>query len=212
MVITIFGATGQVGRLAVHSALAMGHSVRAFSRDISMWIDEDLRNTRLEAIQGYVFNEEQVLGAISGADAVLSVLGGSIDGTDQTRSLGIKNIVAQMKKAAVSRIIALGGAGVLSEQDGSYFLHKDGYPAEYLAVGEEHLKAFLYLKDSGLEWTFVCSPDIVAAAATGRYITAADHAPVPDLHRINAADLAAFMVSELSENKYIRHHVGISNS
>ncbi|MBC7589073.1 MAG: NAD(P)H-binding protein, partial [Chitinophagaceae bacterium] len=117
MVITIFGATGQVGKRAVYQALAEGHTVKAFGRNVDNLIDEDLRNQNFEAIKGHVFDEADVLHAVTGSHAVLSTLGGSIDGIDKTRSLGMKNIIFQMQRAGVKRIVALGGSGVLNVEN-----------------------------------------------------------------------------------------------
>ncbi len=143
MTITVFGATGQVGRRVVSQALAIGHTVKAFSRNIEGLIDKDLANDKFEAIQGHLFDEEEVLNAIKGSDAVISTLGGSFDGTDKTRSLGIKNIIAQMQVASVKRIVSLGGMGVLSAEDGSYLIDASDYPQLYKPVGMEHLQAYL---------------------------------------------------------------------
>lgn len=89
-----------VGKHIVRYALSLGHNVKAFGRNVESLIDEDLRNYNLETVKGYVFNEDDVFDAVKGSDAVLSALGGSFDGIDKTRSLGIKNIITQMKKRA----------------------------------------------------------------------------------------------------------------
>ena len=68
----------------------------------------------MKTFKGYVFDEQDVFEAINGSDAVISVLGGAFDGSDKTRSLGMKNIVKQMEKAGVKRIVAIGGPGVLN--------------------------------------------------------------------------------------------------
>lgn len=52
MIITVFGATGQVGRFLVSLALAKGHTVRAFGRNVEDLIDHDLDNDALIAIKG----------------------------------------------------------------------------------------------------------------------------------------------------------------
>lgn len=210
MIITVFGATGQVGKRVVAQALAMGFSVKAFGRNIENLIDKDLRNNNFEAIQGHLFDEHEVLNAIKGSDAVVSTLGGSFDGTDKTRSLGIKNIIKQMKEAHVSRIIALGGLGVLNAENGSYLLNDPSYPELYKAVGLEHLQAYLFLKESNLNFTFVCSPNIIDAEKSEHYITSADFLPSPNKGEINAGDIADFMLQELTQNKFIQHRVGIS--
>src|SRR6476469_4013972 len=204
MIITVFGATGQVGKYIVQMALAEGHIVRAFGRNVTSLIDSDLQNDNLETFQGYVFNENDVFNALKGADAVLSVLGGDISGEDKTRSLGIKNIVSQMEKVKVNRIIALGGFGILNKDENSLRIDDPEYPAEYLAVGKEHLQAFKYLEVSKLDWTFICSPDIMNAPATGDFVTNSNYPPEPNNFKINAGDLALFMLNELKNNQFVK--------
>ena len=212
MRLTIFGATGMVGKHIVRHALASGNYVKAFGRNVESLIDDDLRNENFEAVKGYVFDENDVFDAVKGSNAVLSALGGSFDGTDKTRSLGIKNIVSQMEKAGVKRIVALGGLGILNADDNSLIMDKPTYPKEFLPVGKEHLQAYLYLKNSNLDWTIVGSPDLVEAEATGEYVTAADRPPTPNVGKINAGNLALFMISEAAQNQYLHHRVGISNA
>lgn len=212
MIITIFGATGMVGKQMVRHALAQGHSVRAFGRNVTALIDQDLRNENLEAIKGSVFDSYDVHKAIKGCDAVLSALGGSADGVDKTRSLGIKTIIQQMEGAGVKRIVALGGIGVLDAGDGTFIMDKDGYPKEFLAVAKEHLEAFLQLKKSNLDWTFVCPPNIKDADAAGQFITSTTYAPNPNHFYINAGDLAMFMVMNVVKDVYIQLRVGISQT
>ncbi len=211
MIITIFGSTGQVGKQIVKQALHNGHTVRAFGRNV--FTAGFPEHERLELITGALFDDKQVYNAINGSGAVLSVLGGAFDGTDNTRSLGMKKITEQMQKAGVKRIIGLGGMGVLSISEGSTELLMDetSYPAEYLPVGNEHRKAFQFLQASKLDWTFVCAPDLVDADATGSFHTAANVAPVPNNFKINTGDVALFMLDELKRNEYIKERVGISN-
>jgi putative NADH-flavin reductase len=211
MIITIFGSTGQVGKQVVKQALHNGDTVKAFGRNV--FIADFPENESLHLINGALFDEKQVLDAIKGSDAVISVLGGAFDGTDNTRSLGMKNIVAQMQKAGVKRIVALGGMGVLdvSEDDTSKLMESESYPPEYLPVDNEHLKAFQYLSASSLDWTFVCTPDIIEAPETGIIHTAANVLPVPNTDKINSGDLALFMLDELNRNEYVKERVGISN-
>jgi len=210
MIITVFGATGQVGKRIVEQALAQQHIVRAFGRNIDDFLDKESHTPNLKAIKGYIFDAAEVLQAVQGADVVLSTLGGAFDGSDHARSLGIKNIVTQMETAHVKRIVALGGMGVLDDGKGDYLVNDKNYPAEYLPVGREHLQAYLYLKDSNLDWTFVCSPDILNEAVTGNYITEGERVPSPNQGKIAAGDLAHFMLAEAVKNQYVQHRVGIS--
>lgn len=208
MNIVVFGATGQVGKQIVKQALFNGHHVKAFGRNVFTEFSTDDKN--LDLIKGGVFDEGEVLHAIKGCDAVLSALGGSFDGTDKSRSLGIKNIVAQMQKAGVKRIVALGGMGILNFDEDTLLIDTENYPKQYIPVGNEHRKAYEYLNNSGLDWTFVCSPDIMNEDATGEFITNTNYPPEPNKYKINAGDLALFMLGELKHNDFVGMRVGIS--
>jgi uncharacterized protein len=209
MNIIIFGATGMVGKQLVKQALFNGHHVKAFGRNVFTELNMEEKN--LELIKGALFDEGEVSNAIKGCDAVLSALGGGFDGTDKTRTLGIKNIITQMKKNNVKRIVAIGGLGVLNFDDGTLLLEKEDYPKEYLPVGLEHKKAYDYLNESGLDWTFVCPPNIITQEATGVFTTNANYPPQQNNYKINAGDLAMFMLNELGKNEYVQQRVGISN-
>jgi uncharacterized protein len=210
MKLTVFGATGMVGKQIVMQALAFNHTVKAFGRNVESLIDADLRKENLVAVKGYVFDEDDVYNAVKGSDAVLSALGGDFSGNDKARSLGIKNIIEQMKKADVKRIVALGNTAILNAEDGTLIIDNPKFPKKFLPVGREHLQAYLYLKESDLDWTIVGSPDILEGDATGDFITSADYSPTPNKGKINAGDLALFMVTEVIKNNYIKHRVGIS--
>jgi uncharacterized protein len=209
MKIIIFGATGLVGKELVKQALFNGNEVKAYGRNV--FTEHLPKDDKLELVPGAMFDEDQVYKAIKGCDAVLSAIGGTYDGTDKTRSLGMKNIVLQMTKARVKRIVAIGGLGVLNDGENSLLMEGETFPSEYAAVSQEHLKAYQFLKDSELDWTFVCPPMITAAEPTGIFTTAADYLPAVNKFKINSGDLALFMLKELEQNDYVQHRVGISN-
>ena len=209
MQIIIFGATGLVGRQLVKQALYKGYKVKAFGRNV---FTEDLPDDeQLELVQGALFDEKQVYKAIQGCDAVLSALGGDNSGSDLTRSLGMKNIVAQMEKAGVKKIVAVGGMGCLNADEETLIMDQPDYPSKFLPVSKEHYKAYQQLKQSKLDWTFVCPPDIIDAEPTGEFVTAADYPPASNSNRINSGDLALFMINELINPAFVHHRVGIAN-
>lgn len=209
MTIIIFGATGLVGKQLVQQALLKGHTVKAFGRNVFSEFEPDTKNLTL--VKGALFDAGEVADAIKGCDAVLSALGGGFDGNDKTRTLGIKNIIAQMKKNMVQRIIAVGGIGVLQADENTLILDTEQYPKAMIPVGKEHQQAYEYLHESGLSWTFVCPPQIINHDATGIFTTSADYPPEPNNNVIHSGDLALFMLNELEKNEYVQQRVGISN-
>lgn len=209
MKIIVFGATGQVGLQVIQQAIWRGHSVKAYGRNV---FDIGFTDEKLELVKGALFDEQEVLNALKGCDAVISAIGGAFDGTDKTRSLGMKNIVLQMQKAKVQRIVAVGGMGILNADEHTLLIDTESYPKEFIPVGNEHRKAFEYLQQSALDWTFVCSPNIVNDGPTGNYITSRDYPPQPNNMQITAGDLAQFMLNELEKNEYIKARVGITSA
>jgi putative NADH-flavin reductase len=211
MTVTIFGATGMVGKQLIIHALAKGWTVRAFGRHIEELIESEQYREHFKAFKGYVFDAGDVKKSLKGCDAVLSALGGLLDGSDRTRSLGMKNIVTQMEKNGPARIVALGGLGVMDAPDGSgpLFMQED-YPREYFPVGKEHFEAYNYLKNSSLEWTFVCSPNILEADANGKFEVTPE-TPASSME-INAGNIALAMVEAVEHKSYITQRIGISNT
>lgn len=209
MNLIVFGATGLVGKQLVQQALFNGHHVKAFGRNV--FTTDFLETKDLELVQGALFDATEVYNAIKGCDAVLSAIGGGFDSGDKTRTLGMKNIIVQMKKAGVQRIIAIGAQAILNADENTLVMDKDDYPEEYKPVSKEHFKVYQMLNESGLNWTLVGPSDIVDNGPTGAYITKADYPPDPVNDKINSGDLAMFMLNELKKNEYVRQRVGISN-
>jgi len=209
MKIIIFGATGLVGMQLVKQALYDGHYVKAYGKNV--FTSNLPESKELEVIQGALFDANEVQKAIKGCDAVLTALGGNEDGLDVTRSLGMKNIVAQMQKLKVQRIIGVGGIGILNADENDLIMDTPEFPPENISVSLEHLKAYNFLKESSLSWSFVCPPEIIDAAPTGIFTTKANYPPAKNKFRINSGDLALFMLKEITDKKYLNQMVGISN-
>lgn len=209
MKIIVFGATGTTGKELVKQALYNGNDVKAFGRNV---FTEDLpEDKKVELVQGALFDEGEVLHAIKGCDAVLSAIGGTTDGTDKTRSLGMKNIVKQMEKAGVKRIVALGGMGVLDGTGEKLVMDEEDFPPQYNAVSLEHKKALDTLQNSNLDWTFVCPPTIEPGEPTGIFQATGDRLPEPNNLKISSGDLALFMLKELEQKLFVKQKVGISS-
>ncbi len=209
MHLTVFGATGQVGKRIVQQALNRGFTVTAFGRNVESLIDQDNRDEKLIAIKGYILDQKDIAKALVNTDAVISVLGGAFDGNDKSRSLGMKNIIAQMQANNIKRIVALGGMGVLNADDEHLLIDMPNYPEEFIPVGKEHQQAFEQLNTSGLDWTFYCPPNIIDADETGLFSTSINYAPEPNSYQINAGDLALSMINSVIKNEFVNQRVGI---
>jgi putative NADH-flavin reductase len=158
MRITIFGASGKVGRLVVEGALDAGYDVTAFAHHDPRFAE----HARLKVAQGDVHSSADVAKAVKGADVVISALGSWGTGTKDIVSSGTANIIPAMEAAGARRVISLTGADARAEGDRLSLMHRLTHaaiqvtpPRKILADGERHIRR---LEHSGLDWTVLRSP------------------------------------------------------
>ncbi len=115
MKIILFGASGQTGKLFLQRALEKGNQVTAVVRDPSkININDD--NLKVKIID--LFNEEELVAAITGNELVVSCLGGNANKKDCQLGNLITNIVNAMKKTDVKNIFHISSAGIHGEMPG----------------------------------------------------------------------------------------------
>ncbi|WP_372814620.1 NAD(P)-dependent oxidoreductase [Paenibacillus sp.] len=91
MKITVFGLTGPLGMELIKQALEAGHAVVAFARSIEKL--SHLTHERLDIIKGDLSNRTEIERAVTGVDAVISLLGpkGKIMNTELSDGVNIKS-------------------------------------------------------------------------------------------------------------------------
>ncbi len=206
--VIVFGAAGRTGKYVVKYALEAGHRVTAFDHSHTT----GMVHQNLEEVSGDVLNQENTFKLIEGKDVVISTLGAkSIEGDAvNLMSDAMKIFTEAMNKFGVRRVLAVGGLGVLQMNENQQLLDKPDYPAQYKNIGEGHNKVFKVLRQTSLNWTFMCCPDIIDGPRTGKYHVKKDY-PAEGLFQIFTGDLADFMVRDMVENKFLKTRVGICN-
>jgi putative NADH-flavin reductase len=212
MHITVFGANFPLGERVVHQCLNRGFTVTAFSRNIEGFIDEDHRNELLIAKKGYILDANDVSEGLLHSDAVIVLFNNDhFEFTDKSRSIGIKNIIAQMGSKNISRVVVLGGMGILNAENEHLLMDSTEFPEKFKAISEEQLKAFELLSKSSLNWTYYCPSKIINADETGHFITSENYLPDATVPSIHAGDLALSMIESITKNQFVRCRVGIAN-
>ena len=103
MRITVFGATGPAGRLVVRRGLDQGHQVTAYARNPAK-LDE---RPGLRVVAGKLDDAAAIRTAVTGADAVISLLGPGRDKTSIAPLVpGMQTIVDAMTQTGVRRLVA----------------------------------------------------------------------------------------------------------
>ncbi|MDX8411868.1 MAG: SDR family oxidoreductase [Mariprofundaceae bacterium] len=207
MKLIIFGATGTIGRHLVEQALAQGHQVKAFARNPAAL---EIEHPNLSLIPGDVFDPMSVAAAVKGCDGVLVSLGSSRL-TGKVRSVGTQHIVQAMQQHGIKRIICQTTLGVGDSRDNLNFLWK------YLMFGlvlrfvfNDHVAQEAVVKRTALHWVIVRPAAFTDDSATGAYKHGFPPSEKKLALKISRADVAGFMLQQLTDDTYQRQTPGIS--
>ena len=204
MKITVFGATGSTGKNVVELALAQGNEVNAFVRNPEKM---GIQNDKLTVTQGDVTNAQEVENAVKTADGIVVTLGASPDmQADIVMEKGTKNIMNAMKKHGVKRIIVQSSYAMSGSAEGVSFLKEMGMGDEQIAmvqpVLDDKAKQEEAIRDSGLEYTIVRPLMLNDEPKKGEY-RVGEVLEIKVGDAISRADVADFMLKELTENKFV---------
>ena len=206
MKLTIFGASSATGKLLVEKSLEAGHEVTAFVRDVS---NLRIRYEKLKVIAGDALNPVQVEDAVKGSAGVLSTLGPkgkpSVMAAEST-----KNIVDAMEKHGVKRLVIVSVAGIAVPDDKRGFNLIDVLIKLLLKdVFVDRENQIAVLESSKVDWVAVRVSRLTDDAATGS-VRAIFGNPSPGM-KVTRADLADFMLKQLTENQWLKKAPILSN-
>jgi uncharacterized protein YbjT (DUF2867 family) len=203
MQIALFGATGGTGRQVVEQALAQGYRVRALVRNPAKLSERD----GLTLLQGDVLDQAAVDHCVEGCAAVICVLG-SHGRSEPVEDLGTERILAAMKSHGQRRLIAVTSMGVGDsiEQVAAFFRAIMKLTLKRVMEAKERQEQAIMASD--LDWTIVRPGGLTDGPATGTYRSGTDKSIKAT--RVSRADVADFILQELSAGAYIRQTPAIS--
>src|SRR4051812_44672438 len=109
MKLTIFAATGGIGRLLLAQAIEAGHEVTAVARRPAAVAPSP---ARVVAADLATVDLEGLVPAVAGADAILSALGGPSRQDTDIATRGTEAILAAMRATGVRRIAVVSAAPI----------------------------------------------------------------------------------------------------
>ncbi|WP_327699304.1 NAD(P)-dependent oxidoreductase [Streptomyces sp. NBC_00459] len=212
MRITVFGASGAIGHLVVRQLLDAGHHVTASVRTPAKLTLADGKPT---VATGQLSDTAAVRKAVAGAHAVISALGPSlkrsVKGTAVTD--GTRTVVEAMQAENVTRFIGLATPSLTDPRDKPHWkpkvlpvMAKLAFPnalTELQGMTEA-------VTSSPLDYTIARITNPVDKPATGRIRSGfLGHDKVGSA--MTRTDIAAFLVSQLTDNRYHQAMPVISN-
>jgi putative NADH-flavin reductase len=206
----IIGSTGGTGRELVRQSLEQGHRVTAFARK-----PEKVRITheRLRVLQGDVMDYPSVDRAVVGQDAVLCALGHKrwIIKTS-ILSEGTRNIIRAMETHRVRRLVCETSLGI-GDSRGRLGIQYSLFLIPFLLFFYFRDKKFQEkrIRKSSLEWVVVRPGVLTNGKQRGKYRHGPDVGSYLWTVRISRADVAEFMLKQVTDNTYLRKAVGVAN-
>jgi putative NADH-flavin reductase len=197
--ILIIGATGATGRVLMREALEQGHQVTALARNPSALAPEDYRP---RVLQGNALDASEVQAAVAGQDAVLSALGTRSTRPTTLFSHSTHNLISAMNKHGVRRLVCITGIGAGESKGHVGFLYdRIMLPFVVKNIYEDKNRQEEAIKQSDLEWVIVRPARLTDEPAKGEYRVYLGGSYTAKT--ISRADVAAFMLAQLTEDTYV---------
>jgi uncharacterized protein YbjT (DUF2867 family) len=206
--VLVIGGTGGTGRQVIQQALEQGHTVTALVRKPKKL---KIEHPNLRVVQGNVRDYASVESAMGGQSAVLSALGHKRwFYPNKILSEGTRNILRAMKARNVPRFIGVSSLGVGNS------VGRLGLLATFVFVPMilpfyfwDRLRQEKLIEESDADWVIARPGILTNGAATGSYRHGQNVGNFIIGKKISRADVADFMLRQLTDDAYIGTSPGI---
>ena len=215
MKIALIGATGNVGSAVLDELLSRGHEVIALQRDPSKVAARE----NLRVVQADVSDAANVEAAVQGTDMVVSAFNAGWTNPNLYNDFmkGARAITQGTKKAGVPRLLVVGGAGSLYDDQGNQIVDSPQFPPQIFPGANAARHTLDELKqETVLNWTFLSPPVGYTGSEqgerTGRYRLGGQH-PLSTNDgpgQISSADLAVAIVDEVERDAHSRRQFTVA--
>lgn len=198
--IAVIGGTGKSGKYLVKQLLGQGFHFKMLVRNPDNF---QINNSLVEVIKGNANDYESVRSLLTGCQAVISTLGlGQPPSETSIFSQATTHIIRAMNECGVRRYIVITGLNVATDFDNKSPKTKfatDWMFANYPKTTADKQTEYNILLESNVDWTLVRLPLIEQTDVSGDIIISLEDCPGD---KISAADLAIFLISQLSDSTY----------
>ncbi len=201
MKLMIFGAKGGTGLQLVRQSLSAGHTVTIVAKNPKAL---SIQHPKLRVVKGNLLDQKSLENALQNQDAVISALGPNKYLTktkySKLHTIGIDNLLKAMEKKDVKRFIAI---SLSSLQKGNFFASLKHL---FQTPKQDFEKR---IKSSGLDWTLIRPTGLTYGPQLGNYQLSVDNS-IPSRGKISRADLAEFIISQLSSDQFFKKTVSLA--
>lgn len=206
MKVLVIGATGGTGSIAVRRLLDRGDEVTAFARSPEKVAP---KHERLRVAKGEARDRASLEAAVAGQDAVLSAFGPRRIGPDDLQEVFMGNLVAAMEAHGPKRLVNLSGWGAGDSKPHSSLFARFGTATVLRFVYRDKERGEAILFASSLDWVNVRPGMLRDSDARGNVGASLDGRidGTTMAAWMTRADLAAFMIEQLTSDEWVRRSV-----
>lgn len=204
--IAVIGGGGRTGQYLVNQLIEKGYSLKLLLRHPERFT---IQSPQIEIVHGDALNPEAVRALLEGCDAVLSTVG-QRQGEPLVASQTSVNILQAIGDSP-ARFVLLAGLNVDTPSDRKSeetAKATEWMRANFPAIHNDRQKSYSILAESSVEWIMVRVPYIEFNGVSGEIKVNATDSPGA---KIDAADIAAFMIRQLTDDTWLRKAPFISN-
>jgi putative NADH-flavin reductase len=209
MNVLVVGATGGTGRQLVTQALDRGLHVTALARNPAVL---GIDHPRLRVVGGNVLDAAVIDQTMRGHDAVLSALGHKrFFRPTRILSEGTRNVLRAMERHGVRRLVCETALGV-GDSAGRMGLYYTLFviPVILQFYFWDKTRQERLIAESRVDWVIVRPAALTDAARRGKYRHGANIGSFLRTLKISRADVADFMLNQLTDDTYLRATPGVS--
>lgn len=202
--VCVLGATGRTGLAFLERATIAGLHLRTVVRNPDR-LGRFQQCEAVESVKADVRDPQSLVKALSGVDAVVSLLGPNGINPHGLYTQAYSSITQAMRSAGVERLIALTSSGHENDPNFPLFFRWFLKPLVLKKLYSDMAEAETVIEGTSLAWTIV-RPSMFVAHQPGRAYRINDRVNPAGGWKISREDIADFVLSELLHPQWVRRY------
>lgn len=205
--VAVLGGGGRTGKHLVNQLLKEGFGIKLLLRHPE---DFTIQNSNIEIIKGDAIDSNSIRLLLEECDAVISTIG-QRQGEPLVASSATANILKVMNDFEIKRYILLVGLNIdtpFDKKSTKTEMATEWMKTNYPVIQEDRQKTYDLLVNSNVDWTMVRVPFIEFTDVNSEIVANLEDCPGD---KINAGDIATFMVNQIRDGEFIRKSPFITN-
>ena len=208
MKVLVLGATGSVGQHILRLGTERGHEITALVRN-----PEKLKSweSRVRLIKGDALDKDAVEQAVRGQEAAIYAIGVKTIGRTTLFSESTRILIDALERDRVKRLVCITGVGAgETKGHGGFLYDRILFPLFTKRMYEDKDIQETLIQKSSLDWVIVRPAMFREGTASGKFEAVTDVRGVT-LTRVSRAEVAAFVLDQLTDGRYLRKAVFIGH-